>query len=228
MACRALIAGALVLLAATVSCAPPADEDVESGPGTVTEPEVPLELSVDHVDVAHGALRIRATMTDGSPDVSIRLGGDCEAREVGRGVATRQAFTWSLDEEELTDAFRCSLVVRARGRSEQGYVVAKAALEVSLTVTPADGDSEGLSDIPTDLAARAVLRGQPLRIDHRDFDVSISIAATALEGETTEEVEPENVEPENVEPENVEPENVEPGSAEPESAVEPEVAEESP
>jgi hypothetical protein len=151
---RGLVAGALLLLASTVSCAPPA-EDGDDGEDGVSM-ELPLDLTLDHVDVVHGSLRLRATMADGSPDVSIVLGDGCDGREVGRGMATRVSLVWALDENDLADALRCNLVVRVHAWTDEGRVVETSALELVPEVTlisPAEPDDA----VPDPNAARAEL-----------------------------------------------------------------------
>jgi hypothetical protein len=133
MVARALRARAgvtLVLLAAATGCATPTDATDDPPP----EPEeiLPLELSVDGVDISHGALRLTATMVDGAADVSVTLGDACERREVGGGVSTLSTLVWTLGEGELADALACDLVVRARVRTGRGHVTK----EVLVSLTP--------------------------------------------------------------------------------------------
>jgi hypothetical protein len=155
MEARGKLAGALVLLAAAVSCAPPA-EDGEHG--ETVEPEVPLDLTVDHVDVAHGSMRLRATMADGSPELSIVLGRRCDEDEVGRGaaanetvgrgMATRVSLVWAFDDNDVAEALRCDLVVRAHAWTDQGRVVETTDLAFVPDVTPISvpAPDEGASD----------------------------------------------------------------------------------
>src|SRR5262249_35592672 len=112
MNARGLALGASLLLATTACCATPDDEVGE--PDDPPLEDAPLDLQGDAVDVVHGALRVRATMTDGSPDVSVALGGGCEAREVGAGLSTATTLTWRLGENDVVDAIDCGLVVRAK------------------------------------------------------------------------------------------------------------------
>jgi hypothetical protein len=121
-----------MLLATTVSCAPPAEDGEDD---VASEPEVPLDLTVDHVDVAHGSMRLRATMADGSPDVAVVLGEGCDGREVGRGMATRVSLVWAFDENDVADALRCQLVVRAHAWTDQGRVIETSTLELTPDVT---------------------------------------------------------------------------------------------
>jgi hypothetical protein len=116
-------------------CVNPVPEDREP----TVEPEVPLDLSVDRVDVVHGALRLHATMIDGAADVWTTLGGDCEPRETGGGVSTLSTLVWTLGENELADVLACGLVVHARVIVGPRRVIKAAAL----TVTPDVVDSRG-------------------------------------------------------------------------------------
>jgi hypothetical protein len=136
-----LSAGALVLLAATVSCESGADDPTEEEPPTA-EAEVALDLSVDRVDIVHGALRVSAMMREGSADVSILLGPPSERRDVGRGMATRTALVWALSERDLADALGCAaLLVRARVATERGRHVSKvASLAVAADVAPREAE----------------------------------------------------------------------------------------
>ncbi len=124
---------ALALCLATASCAAPSHDDQVAAP----EPELeePLTLSVDALDVRHGSLRIEASMTDGSADVSMWLGQECDSREVGRGFATRSGFAWSLSRDEIARAIECSLVVRVHAVDAAGHRVRRTAeLGVSATL----------------------------------------------------------------------------------------------
>ncbi|CAN5874545.1 hypothetical protein BH11MYX4_BH11MYX4_39130 [soil metagenome] len=127
-------AAALALCLATSACAAPEPDD-----DPAPEFELDLALTVDNLDVRHGSLRIEATMLDGSADVSMWLGPACEAQEVGRGIATRAGFSWSLSVDDLGRAIRCGLVVRAHGMTDEGSRVVKtASLDVSVSLV-ADG-----------------------------------------------------------------------------------------
>jgi hypothetical protein len=119
----------------------PAGEDDESLGDT--EAEVPLDLTVDRVDIDHGSLRIHATMADGSADVRVSLGDACGRGEIGSGMATRSALVWTLGEAELAQALACDLVVRARVRAGIGTELRKANLPVAPGARAADSD-EGL------------------------------------------------------------------------------------
>ena len=101
--------------------------------GRRTSRRLPLEISVDALDIVHGALRISATMVDGAADVSVRLGGDCEHTEVGGGISTLSTLVWALGEKELADAIGCGgLLVRARVHEGTRYVTKHAELDVSV------------------------------------------------------------------------------------------------
>lgn len=118
---------ALALCLATASCAAPSNNEMIASPAPPPEIEEALTLSVDALDVRHGSLRIEASMVDGSADVSMWLGGTCEAREVGHGFATRSGFAWSLSRDEVARAIECNLVVRVRAIDDDGNRVRRTA-----------------------------------------------------------------------------------------------------
>ena len=80
MSARGSLAAIAVIALSICGCAAQAGQDDAS---EAAAEEQPLDVTVDSLDVVHGALRITATMVDGAADVSVRLGGDCEHREVG-------------------------------------------------------------------------------------------------------------------------------------------------
>lgn len=92
----------------------------------------PLDIAIDALDIVHGALRLSATMVDGAADSSVRLGGDCEHREVGGGLSTRSTLVWSLGDRDVAEAIACGLVVRARVRDPTRYVNKVAELQVEV------------------------------------------------------------------------------------------------
>lgn len=153
---------ALSLCLATASCAAPSHDHQVATPEPEPELEAPLELTVDALDVRHGSLRVEATMKDGSADVSMWLGEGCETREVGRGIATRSGFAWSLARDEIARAIECNLVVRVHAVDAEGHRVRRTAeLPVSVSLE-ADGaemvrlfrqESEGASTKMTFLGA---------------------------------------------------------------------------
>jgi hypothetical protein len=103
-------------------------------------PEVsPLDLTVDRVELVHGAVRLSATMVDGSADVSVLLGDACDRREVGRGMATRSNLVWAFAESEIAEGLACDLVVVARVHTPAEVVVKELSLAVSPIVTAAEG-----------------------------------------------------------------------------------------
>ena len=135
----AALALCLATALTTTSCAAPSHDDQVASPVPEPELEEQLALSVDVLDVRHGSLRIEASMTDGSADVSMWLGPECEAREVGCGIATRSGFAWSLSRDEIARAIECSLVVKVHGVDADGHRVRRIAdLPVSATLQ-ADG-----------------------------------------------------------------------------------------
>lgn len=118
---------ALAICLGTAACAAPTNHEMVASPAPPAEIEESLALSVDAIDVRHGSLRIEATMEDGSPDVSMWLGPACETREVGRGIASRSGFAWSLSRDEVARAIECSLVVRVRAIDEDGRRLRRTA-----------------------------------------------------------------------------------------------------
>jgi hypothetical protein len=182
--CRGTAAGLFALLAATTNCAGQAVGDEE-----LVSPEVeePLDLSVDRVDVVHGALRVAATMAEGSAELSIWLGEGCDPREVGRGMATPSKFVWMFGARELAASLRCGLVVLARATTVTGRVRKVAPVPVVSGLEPLDSDEAppGLEWSPEDIAL-AVLSRQPLRFGHVSFGVALSVGGTPLEGDEAE------------------------------------------
>jgi hypothetical protein len=115
--------------------APEQEEEAQEQAEGEVEVEEPLDLTVDSLDVVHGALRVIATMVDGAADVSVRLGGDCEHREVGGGISTPSTFVWAFGEGDIADALSCGLVVRAHVRDGDGFVSKVATLDVTAATT---------------------------------------------------------------------------------------------
>src|SRR5580704_14695470 len=109
---------------------------LDDAPGEAPAPDEPLDMTVDALDVVHGALRIRATMLDGSADVSVRLAGACEHREVGGGTSTRSTFVWALGEKDVADAITCGLLVCARVQDGEHHVNKLAELGVEVGLEP--------------------------------------------------------------------------------------------
>ena len=136
------IGAALAFCLATAGCAvPPNDHAAASLLPPPPEVEEALALNIDALDVRHGSLRIEASMLDGSADVSMWLGPTCEEREVGRGIATRSGFAWSLSGDDVARAISCNLVVKAHGVDEDGNRVLKvASLDVGVSLVPDGAD----------------------------------------------------------------------------------------
>jgi hypothetical protein len=132
------LAVASVIALATSACAAPTAED--DAAQEAPEEQEPLEVTVDTLDVVHGALRLSATMVDGAAGVSMRLGGDCEQREVGGGLSTLSTVVWSLGDVDVADAIGCGLLLRARVRDGTRYVNRVAELGVAVDVA-AEGDN---------------------------------------------------------------------------------------
>jgi hypothetical protein len=129
---------AAVLCAAMLGCASRAGHSPEDE-GLVEE-TIPLDLSVDRVDVAHGALRVGAKMHEGSSDVSVSLDEGCEHREVGGGIATPSTLMWTFAADEVADAIGCGLLVVARARTPAGPVLKVASLAVVAQVAPSEAE----------------------------------------------------------------------------------------
>ncbi len=175
------------LFAVTAGCAAGAEERVETE-GVDDVEASPLEITVERVEVVHGALRVRGEMADGSADVWWSLGDACDGREVGRGFATRASFTWMLDEGELADALACGLVVRARTRSGARRRIETAVLPVAASLSARVEGGEGPAGAPSYLdCARALLRGRPMALGEHSFDVSVAVNDVALEADSASE-----------------------------------------
>jgi|HubBroStandDraft_1064217.scaffolds.fasta_scaffold141585_1 hypothetical protein len=190
---RGLTVAALGLFAATMGCAAGGiDEDSTAEPAA----DEPLDLTIDRVDVAHGALRLSASMIDGSADVSLSAGPPCGGGELGRGMATRSGFVWALAEDELALALTCDLVVHARVTTAAGLLVKSISLPVAAGVASSSTDETaelqvGSSEFhPSHLdLARSVLARRPIMVGGTPFTTSLSIGGVELE------VEPSDTEP---------------------------------
>jgi hypothetical protein len=132
------MARASLIVCALGGCASHSAEEEEE----TREEEGPLDVTVDSLDVVHGRLRIVATMVDGAADVSVRLGGECEHRDVGGGLSTLSTFVWALGDGDVGDAIVCGLVVRARVRDGARYVNKVAELAVAVGAATTDPDSQ--------------------------------------------------------------------------------------
>jgi hypothetical protein len=209
---RGLTVAALALFVATMGCAAgDIDEDATAEPPA----DEPLDLTIDRVDIAHGALRLSASVIDGSADVSLSAGRPCQSGELGRGMATRSGFVWALAEDELALALTCDLVVRARVMTAAGPLVKSMSLPFAASVAssstddPADpvamatgeelnvivGSSEvHLSHLDF---ARAVLTRRPIVIGGTALTTSLSVGGVELEVEPSD---PEPTEPTEGEP----------------------------
>lgn len=239
MGSRGLTAGALALLAATVGCMTGEGDDEAT---VETSPEVPLDLTVDQLDIAHGSLRLSATMREGSADVSVTVGKACGSTEIGRGMANRSTFVWALAEDEVALAMKCDLVVRARVLDETGVVVKSVSLSVSpvVAVSGTDQGAElqgtstseegvtlafGSGELSVSQAdfARSVVMQRPIVFGGASFDTSVSIAAVELGAEPAEvapgEPMPGVVSASDSEPEMAEPETEEPEPTDPQPPV---------
>lgn len=188
MGVRAYIAALSVVVWAGSGCAAPAGP--EEPPPEVVRQE-PLDLRIESVDVVHGALRIVATMAEGSADVAVVLGGACEHREVGRGVSTARTLVWALEERDVASAIDCDLTVHARAREAGTPIDKVAALTVTAELSSPGSDTPGEGPAPPLPAsidvAQSILHSLPLRIDGRSFEASLTVAGTQVEGDTEPE-----------------------------------------
>ena len=76
----------------------------------------------------------------------MRLGGDCEHREVGGGLSTPSTLVWSLGDDDVADAIGCGLVVRARVRDGARHV--NKVVELGVTVDMAAREADNAEDGP--------------------------------------------------------------------------------
>jgi hypothetical protein len=104
-------------------------------------------------------------MGEGSPEISVWLPPECGGLEIGRGVATRRTFVWTLSTDELGHALHCGLVVRAAKVHTDHGLVRKVA---TLAVSP---------DISTDAPIRAfIYQGERVEMHARRGDKRIVYA----------------------------------------------------
>lgn len=136
---RGSLATAWLLMIPLGGCAAPTAE--EAAPQEAPVAEEPLDMTVEALDVVHGALRLSVTMVDGAADVSVRLAGPCEKREIGGGLSTRSTLVWSLGDGDLAEAIRCGLLLRARVREGVRAVDRIAELGVAVDVSAAEGEN---------------------------------------------------------------------------------------
>ena len=169
------IGAAIAFCLATAGCAvPPNDHAAGIVPSLPQEQEEALALNVDALDVRHGSLRIEASMLDGSADVSIWLGPTCDEHEVGRGIATRSGFAWSLSGDDIARAISCNLVVKVHGVDEDGNRVVKiAALDVGVSLVPDGADLVQLLRQETDGADTRMTFAAPSRTRRLHIDGSV-------------------------------------------------------
>jgi hypothetical protein len=194
MNARQWAAARFVVLAATTHCAMAA-RGSPSDPESAPEDEVPLELSVSSADIVHGGLRVTATMQEGSADLAIVLGSDCEHREVGGGITTASAFTWILGPDDLAAALRCNLLAIAHTRDATGRHMKTASLPVDAEVVSLEedgvSDTRDVSGLVAEMAdeeiASSFLSGRPMRVSGASLGVTICIAGIAPEQSTEDE-----------------------------------------
>jgi hypothetical protein len=180
---------AALCLALGAGCA--GQTGIDDAPGEAPALDETLDMTVDALDVVHGALRIRATMVDGAADVSVRLAGDCEHREVGGGTSTRSTFVWALDEKEVADAIACGLLVCAQGRdgAHQVHKLAQLGVEVGvepLNDEPAADEDPSVFPLSSSELAGSVVRAEPLVRGRRSFATSIAVGGTSLQVDAQE------------------------------------------
>jgi hypothetical protein len=183
--------GAAVAFCLAISgCASPSNDEPEPPPPEVEED---LSLSVDALDIRHGTLRIEASMTDGSADVSMFLGPECDDKEVGHGIATRSGFAWSLSGSEIARAIECNLVVRAHAIDEDGRRVRRSAVlpvsvglvddntdEVRLLRQEASGSATKMTFSAPSRAARIHIAGSVIGSELDDEDAPSGQFASAF------------------------------------------------
>lgn len=174
----------LCLAGLGTGCAGRGEEEEEE---PVAELEEPLALAVDELSVRHGSLRIAASMEDGSADVAMWLGGTCEPAEVGRGIATRSAFRWSLSSDEVARAIECGLVVKAHGVNDEGLRVVKtAALEVGVSLEADGAENVALTAQVSVDASTTLTFGAPRRVSH------IFVGGSVIGADDVDDDEPSN------------------------------------
>jgi hypothetical protein len=141
----------------------------------------PLDITVDSLDIVHGALRVSATMVDGSADVSVRLGGECDHREVGGGMSTLSTIVWALGDKDVAEAMSCGLVVRARVRDGVRYVnkFAELAVVIDIAAQESENAEDGprlqtvaTSEVGVSLVFAPVARGARLRTGDRILEAA--------------------------------------------------------
>ena len=175
---------AIALCLATAGCGIPSSDDSEGSSEPAPEVEEPLTMTVAALGIRHGSLRLEATMLDGSADVEMWLGPSCDAREVGRGIATRNGFTWSLSSDDVARAIECNLVVKAHAIDEDGIrVVRVAPLEVSVSLIPDGAALVSLVSQETDGAETKLTFAAPRHARH------LHIGSTVVGSEETDEAD---------------------------------------
>ena len=186
MSVRGAFAAVCLVVGAAAGCADPGDlEDAPEEP----PPDEPLDVTLDAVEVVHGALRVRATMANGSDDVSVRLGGDCDHVEVGGGLSTLSTLDWSFGEQEVADGIDCGFMLSARVWDSSRFLhrVASWPVTVEMRIDRIDlagaTGSGGSADASIDLA-RAFLRDRPLVSREVSVAISLSIDSVGVQPET--------------------------------------------
>jgi len=175
---------AIALCLAAAGCGIPSSDDSAGSVEPEPEVEEPLTMTVDALGIRHGSLRVEATMLDGSADVEMWLGASCDAREVGRGIATRSGFTWSLSSDDVARAIECNLVVKAHAIDEDGIrVVRIAPLDVSVSLVPDGAELVSLVAQETDGAETKLTFSAPRHARR------LHIGSTVIGPEETDDAE---------------------------------------
>lgn len=141
------------------------------------EPEIeePLGLELTALTLRRGSITLAATMENGSADVSVWLahGDGCDEREIGRGFATRSSFVWRFDAKEIARAHECNVVVKARGRDDEGRrVVRTSEVIVSITLTSEDEERASLP--------KQEIQGDVSRLTFRSLDAARRLHANGV------------------------------------------------
>lgn len=142
------------------------------------EPEIeePLALELSALTLRRGSVTLAATMENGSADVSVWLARGvegCDPLEIGRGFATRSSFVWRFDAKEIARAHECNIVVKARGRDDEGRRVVRTS-EVVVAITIASDDEERAS-LP-----KQEIQGDVSRLTFRSLDPARRLHANGV------------------------------------------------
>jgi hypothetical protein len=178
MSARGSLATVAMIVGSMCGCAAQAGQDDPSEEAAAEDQ--PLDLTVDSLDVVHGALRISATMVDGAADVSVRLGGDCEPREVGGGLSTLSTLVWALADTDVADSIGCGLAVRARVR--EGPRMVNKVAELAVAVSAGAPESQNPDDGPQLQSVRTAAAGIGLVLSPVTRGARLTTGDSLLEG----------------------------------------------